>query len=77
MKDWIGCPAMVGAIVPGQLRKLETVFEVVGLQVPGISISGSSIPVSSARKRLRARRGARLHSRTHVHVCSRIKTYRL
>ena len=40
LKDWIGCPAtvsslsaLVGAIVPGQLRKLETVFEVVGLQV--------------------------------------------
>ena len=27
----------MGAIVPGQLRKLETVFEVVGLQVLGIS----------------------------------------
>ena len=44
VKDWIGCPAtvsslsaLVGAIVPGQLRKLETVFEVVGLQVLGIS----------------------------------------
>ena len=44
MKDWIGCPAtvsslsaLVGTIVPGQLRKLETVFEVVGLQVLGIS----------------------------------------
>jgi len=44
VKDWIGCPAtvtslsaLVGAIVPGQLRKLEIVFEVVGLQVLGIS----------------------------------------
>ena len=44
VKDWIGCPAtpsslssLVGAIVPGQRRKLETVFEVVGLQVLGIS----------------------------------------
>ena len=44
VKDWIGCPAtvsslsaLVGAIVPGQLRKLGTVFEVVGLQVLGIS----------------------------------------
>lgn len=44
MKDWIGCPAtpsslstLVAAIVPGQLRKLETVFEVVGLQVLGVS----------------------------------------
>ena len=44
VKDWIGCPAtpsslsaLVGAIVPGQLRNLETVFEVVGLQVLGIS----------------------------------------
>ena len=44
VKDWIGCPAMpsslstlVAAIVPGQLRKLETVFEVVGLQVLGVS----------------------------------------
>jgi len=45
VKDWIGCPAtpsslssLVGAIVPGQLRKLETVFEMVGLQqVLGIS----------------------------------------
>ena len=44
VKDCIGCPAtpsslsaLVGAIVPGQLRKLETVFEVVGLQVLGIS----------------------------------------
>ena len=44
VKDWIGCPAtasslsaLVGAIVPGQLRKLETVFDVVGLQVLGIS----------------------------------------
>eukprot|EP00435_Cladocopium_sp_Y103_P006484 s4299_g2.t1 len=42
VKDWIGCAArpsslsaLVGAIVPGQLRKLETVFEVVGLQVLG------------------------------------------
>ena len=44
VKDWIGCPAtpsslstLVAAIVPGQLRKLETVFEVVGLQVLGVS----------------------------------------
>ena len=44
VKDWIGCPAtiaslsaLVGAIVPRQLRKLGTVFEVVGLQVLGIS----------------------------------------
>ena len=27
----------MAAIVPGQLRKLETVFEVVGLQVLGVS----------------------------------------
>eukprot|EP00435_Cladocopium_sp_Y103_P068878 s19_g32.t1 len=44
VKDWIGCAAtpsslsaLVGAIVPGQLRKLETVFEVVGLQVLGLA----------------------------------------
>ena len=86
VKDWIGCPAtpsslssLVGAIVPGQLRKLETVFEVVGLQVLGISSVKSdtdqwpSILVSSARKRRRARRGARLNSCAHA----RIKIYKV
>ena len=50
VKDWIGCPAtasslsaLVGAIVPGQLRKLETVFEVVGLQVLGEVQEGSTV----------------------------------
>ena len=44
VKDWINCPAvpttlsaLLGTIVPGQLRKVETVFEVSDLQVLGIS----------------------------------------
>ena len=44
VKDWVAHAAtpsslstLVAAIVPGQLHKLETVFEVMGLQVLGIS----------------------------------------
>ena len=47
VKDWINCPAvpttlsaLLGTIVPGQLRKVETVFEVSDLQVLGISCIG-------------------------------------
>ena len=44
VKDYKNCPAvatslsaLMGVIVPGALRKVETVFEVVGLQVMGIT----------------------------------------
>ena len=43
-KDWKNCPAvpaslsgLFGAIVPGKIRKVDTVFEVVGLQAMGIN----------------------------------------
>ena len=44
VKDHKNCPAvatslscLIGVIVPGTLRKVDTVFEVIGLQVMGIT----------------------------------------
>ena len=44
IKDWKNCPAvpaslsgLFGVIVPGMVRKVDTVFEVVGLQAMGIN----------------------------------------
>lgn len=44
VKDYKNCPAvatslscLIGVIVPGTLRKVDTVFEVIGLQVMGIT----------------------------------------
>ena len=44
VKDYKNCPAvatslgcLIGVIVPGSLRKVDTVFEVIGLQVMGIT----------------------------------------
>lgn len=44
VRDWADCRcvpsslnALVGIIAPGHLRKFETVFEVIGLQVLGVA----------------------------------------
>ena len=85
VKDWIGCSAtpsslssLVGAIVPGQLRKLETVFEVVGLQVLGISSVKSDTDqwlIDSCVKCKKAAPCEAWCTFTYPHTCARVLTH--
>ena len=86
VKDWIGCPAtpsslssLVGAIVPGQLRKLETVFEVVGLQqVLGISSVKSDTDqwlIDSCVKCKKAAPCEAWCTFKYPHTCARVLTH--
>ena len=86
VKDWIGCPAtpsslssLVGAIVPGQLRKLETVFEVVGLQVLGISSVKSDTDQLAHRFLCQMQESSSVRGVVHVyiaaHTCARVLTH--
>ena len=84
VKDWIGCPAtpsslssLVGAIVPGQRRKLETVFEVVGLQVLGISSVKSDTDQWLIDSCVKCKKAARCEAKcmfTYSHTCARVLT---
>ena len=81
VKDWIGCRAtpsslssLVGAIVPGQLRKLETVFEVVGLQVLGISSVKSDTDQLAHRFLCQMQESSSVRGVVHVYIAAHMRT---
>ena len=75
IKNWETCPAvatslssLLGVIVPGEVRKVDAVFEAVGLQVMGVTSVRTDADEWILKSCVKCKRAAPCQARMRLHL---------